>query len=174
MLKQLPIKKEYLLLAASVLLLIISYQFAFKRTLNAWQLHNRLNKQLSQSVNMQDQPSYLERKAHNLDQIIDLYKTDTTIFRSNTISAIASIAEKENVKLSEVPIQDPVYNNNTFVVQKLDFDGDYFALTKMLSDLQSAKGLGVPRSAAFKSVRAKANEEDSKKLILEVFLETVK
>lgn len=168
------LKKEYLLVAGSILLLIVSYQLAFKRTIEAWQLHGRLQKELAQANGAVNQPAYLERKSHNLDQIISLYKTDTTIFRSNTISAIASIAEKENVKLSEVPTQDPIYHNDTFIIQKLDFEGDYFALAKVFNLLQSTKNIGVPRSVIFRTVKAKASEEDSKKLIMEIYFETVK
>jgi len=174
MLKQLPIKKEYLLLAGTVLLLVISYQLAFKRTVDAWQLHNRLKKQLATSVSLTDQPVYLERKNHNLDQIIDLYKTDTTTFRSNAISSIVSIAEKENVKLSEVPTQDPMFHSGSFIIQKLDFEGDYFALTKTYNQLQSAKDLGVAGSAIFKVVEMRSSTDDVKKLVMEVYLETVK
>jgi len=174
MFKNLPIKKEYLLLAGMLLLLVISYQLAFKRTVQAWQLHSSLKKQLSQAQDIQDQPAYLERKSHNLDQIINLYKTDTTTFRSNAISAIASIAEKQNVKLSEVPTQDPIYHSDTFIIQRLDFEGDYFALTRVFNQLQSTSNIGMPRSATFRAVKVKPGDEDSKKLVMEVYLETVK
>jgi len=174
MLKQLPVKKKYLLLAGTVLLLVISYQLAFRRTAEAWQLHNTLKKQLTVAAALSDQPAYLERKNHNLDQIIDLYKTDTATFRSNAISAVASIAEKENVKLSEVPKQDPMYQSRSFIIQKLDFEGDYFALTKTFSELQSTKGIGVPRSAIFKVVEIRSSTDDIKKLVMEVYLETAK
>ena len=174
MFKKLPIKKDYLLLAGALLLLVISYQLAFKRTVEAWQLHNSLKKQLSQGQDLQDQPAYLERKSHNLDQIINLYKTDTTTFRSNAISVIASIAEKQNVKLSEVPTQDPIYHSDTFIIEKLDFEGDYFALTRVFNQLQSTANIGMPRSATFRAVKVKPGEDDGKKLVMEVYLETVK
>lgn len=174
MLKQLPIKREYVLIAASILLLIISYRLAFKKTMEAWQERSRLKKELSQSAGVALQPAYLNRKNHNIDQIINLYKTDTVAFRSNAISAIASIAEKENVKLSEVPTQDPVYHTDKLIIQKLDFEGDYFALTRMLNDLQSTKGIGVCRSATFKVLITRTSIVEVKKLVLEVYLETVK
>ena len=174
MLKQLPIKKEYLLVTASVLLLIISYQLALKKTIEAWQEHSRLKKELSQSVGIDVQPAYLNRKNHNIDQIINIYKTDTTAFRSTAISAIASMAEKENVKLSEVPSQDPIYDTDKFIIQKLDFEGDYFALTRILNQLLAAKGIGMCRSASFKLIKNSTSTEEVKKLVLEVYLETVK
>jgi len=174
MLKQLPIKRAYLLIAASILLVIISYRLAFKKTIEAWQEHSRLKKELSLSPGLDIQPAYLNRKNHNIDQIIGLYKTDTVTFRSNAISAIASIAEKEDVKLSEVPTQDPVYHTDKYIIQKLDFEGDYFALTRMLNQLQAAKGIGMCRSATFKVLTTRTSIVEVKKLVLEVYLETVK
>ncbi|BAU54917.1 hypothetical protein [Mucilaginibacter gotjawali] len=174
MLKQLSIKREYLLVAASILLLIISYHLAFKKTIEAWQEHNRLNKELMQSAGVDLQPAYLNRKNHNIGQIINFYKTDTVAFRSSAISAIASIAEKENVKLSEVPTQDPIYHTDKFIIQKLDFEGDYFALTRMLNQLQATKGIGVCRSATFRVITTRTTVAEVKKLVLEVYLETVK
>jgi len=174
MLNQLPIKRPYLLIAASILLLIISYQFAFKKTIEAWQVHSHLKKELSQSTGLDLQPVYLNRKNHNLDLIISRYKTDTVAFRSSAISAIASIAEKENVKLSDVPTQDPSYHTGKFIVQKLSFEGDYFALAKTLDRLQSAQAIGVCRSAVFRLITKRTSTDEVKKIVLEVYLETIK
>jgi hypothetical protein len=137
-------------------------------------VHSHLKNELSQSTGLDVQPAYLNRKNHNLDQIIALYKTDTVAFRSSAISAIASIAEKENVKLSDVPTQDPSYHTGKFIVQKLSFEGDYFALSKTLNLLQSTPGIGMCRSAVFKVFTTRTSTDEVKRLVLEVYLETVK
>lgn len=174
MLKQFPLKKEYLLIAAAIVLLLLSYQLAFKKTMEAWQINKHLKVQLFEATNLSYQPAYLERKDKNLTGIINRYKTDTVAFRSNSISAISSIAEKENVKLSEVPVQDPLYHTDQFIIQKLNFEGSFFALTKVLNQLQAKSGIGLVRSATYKSIKARSNTDQGKKLILEVYLETVK
>ncbi|CAN5123014.1 hypothetical protein BH09BAC6_BH09BAC6_35640 [soil metagenome] len=174
MLEQIPIKKEYLLIAATVVLLFICYRVAFAKTAEAWQLNRQLKTQLAQATDLSYQPEYLERKRNNLAKIINLYKADTIDFRSNIISTIASIAEKENVKLTEVPTQDPFYHTDKFIIQKLSFSGDYFALSKVLNQLQAAKGIGIARGAAFKTMRNRSNGNDINKLILEVYLEILK
>jgi hypothetical protein len=174
MLKQIPIKKEYLLIAASIVLLLLCYQLAFKKTIEAWQVNMQLKSQIAQAADLSYQPAYLERKNNNLSKIIALYKTDTVAFRSNTISVISSIAEKENVKLSEVPLQDPLYHADQFIIQKLNFEGSFFALTKVLNRLQATSGIGVVRAATYKVVGIRSGADDVKKLVLEVYLETVK
>ena len=174
MLKQIPVKKEYLLIAASIILLLSCYELAFKKTIEAWQTGKQLKAQAAQAADLSYQPAYLERKNDNLSNIINRYKTDTVDFRSNLISTIASIAEKEDVKLSEVPIQDPLYHTDQFIIQKLKFEGDFFALTKMYGQLLATKGIGVPRSAVFKVLEIRSSTDNVKKLVMEVYLEAVK
>lgn len=174
MLKQIPIKREYLLIAVSIVLLLLCYQLAFKKTIEAWQVNKQLKTQVAQAADLSYQPAYLERKNNNLSKIIALYKTDTIAFRSNTISVISSIAESENVKLSEVPLQDPIYHADQFIIQKLDFEGGFFALTKVLNQLQATNGVGVVRAATYKVTGTRSGVDDVRKLVLEVYLEAVK
>ena len=174
MLKQIPIKKEYLLIAASIVLLLLCYQLAFKKTAAAWQINKQLKAQIAQAADLSYQPAYLERKNNNLSKIISLYKTDTIAYRNNTISAISSIAEKENVKLSEVPLQDPLYHTDQFIIQKLNFEGDFFALTKVLNQLQTTSGIGIVRSATYKVMGIRPVNDEAKRLVLEVYLQIVR
>jgi hypothetical protein len=154
-----------------MILLIICYQLAFKKTIGAWQLNKRLKSQLEQSSDVSIQPGYTARKNTNLDRILDLYRADTMNFRSNTISKISSVAEAENVKLAEVPNQDPIYFNAGFRIQKLDFEGDYFSLMKVFQRLGQTKEAGIIRSAVFKGKR-ETDSEKAKKLIMELYFET--
>jgi hypothetical protein len=172
--KQFALKKEYLLIAAAIVLLLLGYQLALKKTIEAWQVNKRLKTQLTQAADLSYQPAYLERKNNNLTNIINRYKADTVAFRSNIISVISSIAEKENIKLSEVPVQDPLYHMDQFIIQKMDFEGTYFALTKVLKQLQGTTGVGLIRSVDYKVTGQRSNADEAKKLIMEVYLETVK
>lgn len=174
MLQKILIKKNYLLAVAAVVLLLLSYRLAFKKTMEAWQTNNRLKGQLAQSTDVSYQPQYIYRKNLNLDKTLDLYKADTANFRSNILSTISVIAEKENVKLSEVPTQDPIYHGSQFTIQKLSFEGNYFALIKVLNQLQNTKEIGVIRSTSLRSVVIPLNAQRAKKMVLEVFLEMIK
>lgn len=161
MLKIGQIKKEYLLLAASVVMLVICYQLAFKKSIEAWHQHRQLQAQAAQSVSGSFQPGYSERKSANISKILNLYKADTVNFRSNIISRISLVAEKENVKLSEVPADDPSLHNNKIIHQKLTFEGDYLSLVKTLNELQKTPEIGVIRSIDLKAAPANGDERHS-------------
>jgi len=172
MLTQLPLKKNYLLVAATAMLLLFCYQLAFKKTLEAWQFNKQLERKVAGASDVSYQPAYMQRKNNNLTTIIRRYKTDTAAFRNNWINTISSIADKEHVKLSEVPTQSISYHTDQFIIQKLTFDGDFFSLIKILNKLQALNGIGIIRSADFKASEIRAGNNQGKKLMLEVYLET--
>jgi hypothetical protein len=107
-----------------------------------------------------------------LDKFVALYKVDTTNFRSNIISKISSIAGQQNVKLSEVPVQDPVFHTPQFIVEKLSFEGDYFSLIKTMNRLQATDNIGIIRSMTLKAVGKHQGNVEARKLILDIYLES--
>jgi hypothetical protein len=169
MLKKLPFKKEYLLAVGAIVLLLLCYQLAFKKTMEAWQLNHSLNLQLARSVDVSSEPQYQERKNNNLSKVIELYGADTSEFRSNIIGAITQIAEKEHVKVAAVPTRDPLFHSQQFLIQKLELEGDYFSLTKVFNLLNEARGIGVIRSATYKSGTVIPGNKRGEKLILELY-----
>lgn len=174
MFDKLPFKKQYLLPVGIVIMLIACYQFAFKKTFVAWQLNRQLNKQVTISVDQSIQPLYLIRKNKNLSNILALYRTDTAGFRNTAINEIAEIAQKENVKLSDVPSTDPIYNADHAVIQKVELEGEYFSLERVLMALQKATDLGRIRSLTYQKIKLRTESEDKQRLYLNVFFESVK
>ena len=137
----------------------------------AWQTHNKLQTKLARSADLSYQPGHLECKSINIDKIISQYKADTTEFRSNIINIISSIAEKENVKLTEVPVQDVSYRTDHFMMEKLGFEGYYFSLARLAHDLQLTGNIGIARSEQWKMTIVNSSAKQSKKLVLEVYRE---
>ncbi len=174
MLQRILHKRGYLLTVATAILFIISYFLAFKPTITAWKTNSMLKQQLNDSANPGIAPEYLERKNANLTIALARFRVDTLLIRNNIIDKIASIADNENVKLAEVPTQDPSYDNGNFTIETLKFEGDYFALLKFAAKLQNAKGVGVIRSESWESVVSRNGEKVNNKLILQVYLEVLK
>ncbi|MBW4890141.1 hypothetical protein KXQ82_10460 [Mucilaginibacter sp. HMF5004] len=168
------LKKEYLLIAGTVILLYISYQLAFKKTVDAMQAHNDLTLSIASASDLSYQPGYLERKTKNLDAIINKYKMDSLSLRGNTLALISQIADKEHVKLSEVPDQDLLYRNEHFIIQRLDFEGDYFDLTRMLRTFEVTVGIGIPRTVTWKTADKVSGTQKKKSLTLQVCFEIKK
>jgi hypothetical protein len=155
-----------------IVLIFVCYRIAFLKTWNLWQQNLQLKSKLANINNISYQPGYLKQKNSNLNNIVNSYKVDTVSYRNNAISKISILAEKENVKLNEVPAQDPLFQTNIFIIQKLSFEGDYFALTKFLNELQQTKDIGIIRSLTYRLTDI--NLVANKKLILDTYLEIAK
>ncbi|MEO7215172.1 hypothetical protein [Mucilaginibacter sp.] len=173
MMKKLPIKDNHLLIILTVVFALICYRFAFRNTVEAWHLNSSYKTQLAGAGNLSYEPGYLERKAVNINKVIDRYKTDTVTFRNIIVNKISLMAEKENVKLIELPSQDPLYSTNQFIVQRILLQGDYFALLKVLVAVQKTESIGVVRALNLKRP-ARGNERALRQPILELSLETIK
>jgi len=49
------------------------------------------------------------------------------------------------------PVQDSLIHINQFIIQKLNFEGSFFALTKVLNQSQATNGIGMVRAAGYKA-----------------------
>jgi hypothetical protein len=168
------IRKDYLLIAGSILFFLVCYRFSFSHTVEAWKLRRELQQKIKASADLSYQPGYLERKDNNLNHIIGRFKIDTTTLRSNMITTIALQAEKMQVRLSRVPIQSVSNPGDKYVVQRLDFEGDYFSLCKLLGQLQSSEATGLVRAVDITSGKATDNNPEKKKLNMRLFIATIK
>ncbi|MES2807008.1 MAG: hypothetical protein V4619_00175 [Bacteroidota bacterium] len=168
MLAKLPFKKNQVFFAGILLLIVICYKLAFKNTIDAWQTNRKLKAQ-TKTGNLAYQPDYLNRKARNLDKVIDSYRADTSTFRSNFINRVALMAAKENVKLSDVPSPNSSTRSDRLIIQKISLEGDYFSLIRTVQGIQQTQGIGFVRSVRFKVANSPSNV--NQKLIVEIFLE---
>jgi hypothetical protein len=164
----------YISIATGLILAFASYQFAFKNTIVAWQINHQLKDSLNRFANITYQPDFLKRKNENLNQLLNKYKADTVTLRNNIINSIAIVADKMNVKLAGVPVEDKDFHTNYFIVEKLDFEGSYFDLCKMVNALQTTPNIGYIRSASWKVTKKRTADAEQKKLTLEIYLEVIK
>jgi hypothetical protein len=166
------INKKYGVIGGSLLLLILCFELAFKNSFEAYQTNQNLKAQLSQTSELSYQPGYLHRKEQNLDAILSHYRSDSSALRGNTIANLSRLAEKGNVKLSEVPVEDPVFHTDQYIIERLKFVGDFKSLVKTLDYWEVSEGMGISRSIVMKTL--KSDEPANQKIVMEVLLEISK
>lgn len=167
------IKPQYLIVVGSLILAVFCYELAFKKTFELWRMHSRLTQELQQSSDLSTSPGYLARKNENLDHIINSYRMDSVSFRNNAVNKIADLADQQKVKFTIVPADDPLYHAPGFILQKLDFEGDFFSLLKLVNKLQATANIGMLRSVSWmakKSLSEDPIHNSNKKLVLEVYM----
>jgi hypothetical protein len=176
MLDKLPALKAYLLPAFVALLLVLSYPFAFKKTMEAWQLNRELSLRAARASDLSVQPSYLERQQQNLSRALDLFRVDSLNYRSRLLQAVGGAAEAEKVRILELP-EEPLnayYLSPLFSAHRISFEGDYFALERLLARLDTLPSLGFLRSAEFKAIERHTALGTVKALTLQVYLEALR
>ena len=171
MFKKLQLSPNSVLTSISILALFISYELAFKKTINEWQIHQELQYQIGGST-LSSQPAYLARHNQSLSKIIQQFKTDTSNFKNKVAAEIAEISMQEKVKVVEVPLQVSKFSNQ-YLVQKLILKGSFTSLLKVDYLIEKDKNIGYLRCFVFKKNKTVnlAGDIHDKEIIQEVFLE---
>ena len=172
MIKNLLKKRDIILVLGIVFFAFICYQFAIKNTLDAYKQNQKLAGALRGNSVGKLPVGFMKRKSQNLDKILIKYTLDSATFKGRAVGEIASIAEEENLKLIEIPIMEPFYNTEYFLIQRIDFEGDYYSIVKFIKRVQSRNNVGVLRSLSMKT--RKKGDEKGKSIILELFLQIKK
>ncbi|WP_026898444.1 hypothetical protein [Daejeonella oryzae] len=144
--KELKNRGDILLVIGAVVLTFLFYQFGIKNTIVAYQTNEQLKNTLKNNSLESLPQDFLLRKSRNLDKVLEKYSVDSLIFRSKSIGEVASIAEAENLKLLEIAPLDPFYSTENFLVQKIDFEGDYYSIVKFIRRVQNQHNVGIIRS----------------------------
>ncbi|TFF36212.1 hypothetical protein [Mucilaginibacter psychrotolerans] len=173
MMKAFFITNKYGLWILSAALLLISYQLALKKTVEAWQLNNRLKAQSDNAGDLSYQPAYLERKNDNLNKLIKSYSADTADFRSDIIDKVASVAAEEKVKLTSVPLPDVIPQDEHLITQQLVLEGSYTALMRTVQKLYALQGIGLVRSVTLKMPTQRQSSKN-KPLVMQVYIAAIR
>lgn len=165
--------RKYLAVAISVLLLVVCYQLAFYRTIDALNINKALQSKNALASDLTGEPGALNRQLENLDKALSQYQSDSASLRANALTIISSVAKTNNARLEEVPVEDPMFHSPQFTIQRLAFSGDFNALVKTLYRLESTQKIGMIRSV---SIRSSKNIEThpSQKNVMDLLTETTK
>jgi len=167
------LKKGYLLAALAFVLTLLSARFAFWNTWQAWQLNKQLNSRIGEASDISFQPGYLERKGKNLAKAIYLYQVDTLAYRNMVLTSISSLAEKEKVRIVDVPTEgnNSYYQTRLYKVEKIELEGEYTNLMRFYNQLFSIKGIGMIRSVLFTHLQQRGLVKVEGSLRLLMYLE---
>lgn len=162
------------LIAGSVILLFVSYQLAFKNTIDAWQMNRNLKAKLAGSSDLSYQPGLSERKIKNLDKILNQFRSDSAAFRGNTIGKISRITSQQGVTLSEIPSDEPGFHTDQFIIERLRFEGDFRSYLKALDQIEQSPEVGFVRQVTIKEKPKNGVSDLKGNVTMELLLEIVK
>ena len=174
MLKSFFNNRKYWAIAGSVILLIICYELSFNITVQAYRNNQNLKSKSLSIVDLSIQPGAIDKRLKSLNQLLDRYRSDSISIRAHNLTLISVVAKKYNVQLAEVSADDPLYHNEQFILERLNFTGTYFALLGTLNSLAVIPGIGIIRSVSITVPRKNQLKDTEGKIAMELFLECVK
>jgi hypothetical protein len=160
--------KNKLLIAGAILLLLLSWLFAFTKTYHAITLNKKLKQVAVEKNNLAYNPEYLKKKLTAINNILDKYSVDSTEWKNEFWLNISSLASKQSLDVIYQPennltITDSASNK---LKQSIQFRGNYHNLIRLLDTLEKSKGLGRIVSARFVKEKKEFNDKGDEKIIL--------
>ncbi|PAW94651.1 hypothetical protein CKK33_14575 [Mucilaginibacter sp. MD40] len=165
--------RPYAVPAAAILFLFICYQLAFKKTLEAWQLHRQFQQQLSTAQGIGSTPALMIRKQRNLDRIVQHYRWDTTAYRSSIIEQISKLSATQGVGFPTLPQREPALQSDQLQVERVVLNGKFTDLLKTLHTMEQTSSLGVVRSVRLSSPDERTGKKGNS-LEMSVYLMSVR
>jgi|GEM_PF-1221254 len=176
MLKKLTFKqKNYILLAGTALLLVVSWKFAFKNTYDAVVLHLQLQRKTEERNNLAFNPAYLDKKNSVLRQLTARYTQKPEEWKNSFWLTVSGVAVRNNVNINYNPSSVNIIADSSAVIQRqtIIFEGSYRNLVGLLDTLHKTPRAGFITSLSFRREK-EFRTETIEKLRMEVIFSAIK
>ncbi|PWG78040.1 hypothetical protein DDR33_24335 [Pararcticibacter amylolyticus] len=168
--------KNRLLTAGAVVLLLLSWPLALRKTKDAIRLNHELSLKSEQATDLSYNPGYLRDKNQMLDHLVSQYRADSAGWKDELWLKASGIASARGASVAYTPGQLRVQADTSsadILRQSISFGGDYRKLVSLLDTLEKVRETGFASSAKFETQKSR-NVEESDKLYMKVVFEVIK
>jgi Tfp pilus assembly protein PilO len=138
-----PKNKNKLVIASLILVILLAYEFAIKKTLEARNSYLQLQNSSIGSADIPQQLTLLKKKKIYLDSILEKHRIKATSYENNILNKLNEYADEHSLKIVEfkkphVVVQDShVVNTYEFTVE-----GPYNSLIKLVHTIEQKTRFG--------------------------------
>jgi hypothetical protein len=146
--------KNIILLLFIVLLMVISYFFAIKKTIDLSQTYEELLSNKKNSEEYALSKVKLETKRDSLQNVLGGFKNSSVYLQNKLLVKLDKYSKKNKVKI--VSIEEPFkFEINDVVINYFRFtlQGDYVPMAKTLNQIETGSNFGEIVSLQFKKER---------------------
>lgn len=160
-----------IIVAAIVLLIWVSYQFSFSRTIDLWKECKRLEQQQALIKEIPEQLPELTRKVQQLEKILG--NSESEDFSTTILDQVNILCRQNNVRLKEMP-EKHVFNGDNLIVETLyiNLQGSFSEQLRIISDLEKNEAKARLRSLRLQTIINQSTGE--RKLQSTLFLQSIK
>ena len=160
--------KNRLLLVGAVVLVLLSWNMAFRKTYDAIVLNEDLKQKLETKSDLSINPHYLNQKHEVLNGALSAYNLDSAEWKNEFWLKVSRIASQKEVSVIYNPSVNTVRSDSAGQVakQEIAFKGDFKKLVTLLDSLEKLKKAGFISSSRFLKEK-KQNMPESQNLRLD-------
>lgn len=165
-------KQKFRIIVATVFVLIwVSYQFSFSKTINLWKEYNRLEQQQALIKAIPGQLPVLTQKVEQLKKILG--NSDEEDFSTLILEQVNNLCRKNNVRLKEIP-EKHVFNGGNLIVETLDINlqGSFNDQLLIISAFEKSEAKARLRSLNFQTIINQSTGE--RRLQSTLYLQSIK
>ena len=165
-------KKFLCLIAGTIVLVVIAYQFAIKKSIQLSQQNRALKKQVHMIQNAPEKLKALRERNAYYDAFIVETEDRTSNKRNDLMAASSDYCVKNNISIREVPtpvvekVNDYIIETNRFTLK-----GKFKNLLQYVHYLEREENHGAIRSVRFYA--HKPPREQEKELLLDVYIQNL-
>ena len=143
--------KNRLLLAGAVVLALLSWNMAFRKTYDAIVFNEDLKQKVVTKSDLSINPHYLNQKHEVLNGALSAYTLDSAEWKNEFWLKVSRIASQKEVSVIYNPSVNKARSDSAGQVakQEIAFKGDFKKLVTLLDSLEKMKGVGFISSSRF-------------------------
>jgi len=165
-------KQKFIIIAAAIVVLVwVSYQFSFSKTIDLWKECRRLEKQQELIKEIPEQLPAIAEKVAQLEKVLG--NPGIEDFSTIILEQINILCQQNNVKLKEIP-EKHIFNGENITVETLNINlqGGFSNQLRIISDLEKNEARARLRSLRLQTVINQSTGE--RKLQSTLFLQSIK
>lgn len=130
-----------------MILSLLSWNLAFKKTFNEIERNRSLTETSSVNADLTINPDYIKRKNIALNNLLAQYKVDSSEWKNGFWLHVSAIAENKGVEVIYRPAKNQTVDTAAYLKQAIQFKGDYKKLVLLVDSLEKTIGIGKLTSA---------------------------
>ncbi|WP_423147913.1 hypothetical protein [Rubrolithibacter danxiaensis] len=160
--------KNKLLLVTAALLLILSWIFAFSKTVDVVAQYRNLTRQHDESNDLSYNPEYLNRKKSAINTILKRYQVDSAEWKNEFWLNVSSVASNRGIAVIYSPDKISLSSDSSSnaLKQKIQFLGQFKPLVALLDSLEKTPRVGKITSVSFEREKKRGYEGEKEEVIL--------
>ncbi len=145
-------KKVQLLFIGIIVMLFLSYQFSFKKTINSYFEYSDNKEKLDSVQNAPQQISAVQKQLASIENAVRMNPDTSSDFQKMLLEKVSLYCQQNNLVLREFP-QTIYFNNRDFEVEtnQIVVEGSFIKILKLVYELEQNFYVGKLVSLKFSS-----------------------